>query len=97
MHEEGRWFVGIDWASQEHVVSLCDVQGKKIGERKFDHGGTGLSDMIAWLLKASGGEAGEMHVAIETPHGPIVEALKNLSPTTQTRSSVPIQRATTAG
>lgn len=75
MHEERRWFVGIDWASQEHVVSLCDVQGKKIGERKFDHGGTGLSDMIAWLLKASGGEAGEMHVAIETPHGPIVEAL----------------------
>ena len=31
--------------------------------------------MIAWLLKASGGEPGEIHVAIETPHGPIVEAL----------------------
>jgi transposase len=75
MHEERKWFVGIDWASQEHVVSLCDAQGKKIGQREFAHGGTGLSDMIAWLLKASGGEAGEMHVAIETPHGPIVEAL----------------------
>ena len=75
MHEERRWFVGIDWASQEHVVTLCDAQGKKIGEREFAHGGTGLTDMIAWLLKASGGGAGEMHVAIETPHGPIVEAL----------------------
>jgi transposase len=75
MHEERRWFVGIDWASQEHVVSLCDGQGKKIGQRKFAHGGTGLSDMIAWLLKASGGEPREIHVAIETPHGPIVEAL----------------------
>src|SRR5262249_17802932 len=31
--------------------------------------------MIAWLLKASGGEPSEIHVAIETPHGPIVEAL----------------------
>jgi len=31
--------------------------------------------MIAWLLKASGGEPGEIHVAIETRHGPIVEAL----------------------
>ena len=47
MHEERRWFVGIDWASQEHVVSLCDVQGKRVGQRKFDHGGTGISDMIA--------------------------------------------------
>jgi len=75
MHEERRWFVGIDWASQEHVVTLCDGQGKKIGQRKFAHGGTGISDMIAWLLQASGGQPGEMHVAIETPHGPIVEAL----------------------
>jgi transposase len=70
-----RWFVGIDWASQEHVVSLCDDVGKKIGQRKFLHGGTGLTDMIAWLLKASGGKSEEIHVAIETPHGPIVEAL----------------------
>src|SRR5262249_56381140 len=31
--------------------------------------------MIAWLLKESGGKPGEIHVAIETPHGPIVEAL----------------------
>jgi hypothetical protein len=75
MHEERRWFVGIDWASQEHVVSLRDGQGKKMGQRKFAHGGTGFSDMIAWLLKTSGGEPGEIHVAIETPHGPIVEAL----------------------
>jgi transposase len=75
MHEERRWFVGIDWASQEHVVSLCDGEGKKVGQREFIHGGTGISDMIAWLLKASGGEPSEIHVAIETPHGPIVEAL----------------------
>jgi transposase len=75
MHEERRWFAGIDWASEEHVVSLFDGQGKKIGQRKFAHGGTGLGDMIAWLLKPSGGEPGEIYVAIETPHGPIVEAL----------------------
>ena len=75
MDKERRWFVGIDWSSQEHVVSLYDDTGQKIGQRKFSHGGTGLTDMIAWLLKASGGEPGEIHVAIETPHGPIVEAL----------------------
>jgi Transposase len=75
MHEQRRWFVGIDWASQEHVVTLCDIQGEMIGERKFAHDGTGISDMISWLLKASGGEPCDIHVAIETPHGPIVEAL----------------------
>ena len=75
MHKERRWFVGIDWGSQEHVVSLCDDVGKRIGQRKFAHGGTGLTDMIAWLLKESGGKPGEIHVAIETPHGPIVEVL----------------------
>src|SRR5262249_61825545 len=75
MDKERRWFVGIDWGSQEHVVSLCDEGGSKIGQRKFPHGGTGLTDMIAWLLKASGGKPGDIHVAIETPHGPIVENL----------------------
>jgi hypothetical protein len=75
----GLAIMGCGSPSQEHVVSLCDGQGKKIGQRKFAHGGTGLGDMIAWLLKASGGEPREIHVAIETPHGPIVEAL--LEPT----------------
>ena len=75
MDKERRWFVGIDWASHEHVVSLYDEAGKKLGQRKFPHGGTGLSDMIAWLRKASGGKPGDIHVAIETPHGPIVENL----------------------
>jgi len=75
MDKERRWLVGIDWGSQEHVVSLCDEVGSKIGQRKFPHGGTGLTDMIAWLLKASGGEPSAIHVAIETPHGPIVEVL----------------------
>jgi transposase len=75
MDKERRWFVGIDWGSQEHVVSLCDGLGEKIGRRRFPHDGTGVSEMIAWLLRASGGKPGEVHVAIETPHGPIVEAL----------------------
>jgi hypothetical protein len=47
MHKERRWFVGIDWGSQEHVVSLRDDVGRRIGQRKFAHGGTGLTDMIA--------------------------------------------------
>src|SRR5262245_22606160 len=51
------------------------AKGRRWGSARFAHGGTGFTEMIAWLLKASGGEPGEIHVAIETPHGPIVEAL----------------------
>jgi hypothetical protein len=47
MHEERRWLVGIDWASQEHVVSLLDGWGGKIGQR---NSGAGLAEMVAWLL-----------------------------------------------
>jgi Transposase len=72
---ERRWLVGIDWASQEHVASLLDGRGRKIGQCQFAHDGAGVAEMIAWPLKASGGEPGEIHVEIETPHGPIVEAL----------------------
>jgi transposase len=75
MDRERRWFVGIDWGSQEHVVSLCDDVGRRIAQRRFAHGGAELAEMIAWLLKESGAQPGEIHVAIETPHGPIVEIL----------------------
>ena len=76
MHEERqRWLVGIDWASQEHVVVLCDSQGRRVGRRKVEHSGPGLAEMMDWLVKTSGAEPGDIHVAIETPHGPIVEAL----------------------
>jgi hypothetical protein len=72
MHEERRWFVGIDWASQEHVVKLCDGDGENIESAFFSRW---PQRHVSWLLTASGGEPSEIHVAIETPHGPIVEAL----------------------
>src|SRR5262245_52538268 len=36
----GRWFVGIDWGSQEHVVSLCDELALKgaVSPLGVDHG-----------------------------------------------------------
>ena len=60
MDRERRWFVGIDWGSQEHVVSLCDDVGRRIGQRRFAHGGTDLAEMVAWLLKESGAQPGEI-------------------------------------
>jgi DNA-binding transcriptional regulator LsrR (DeoR family) len=62
--------------AREERIFLVETYSQQLeDECIFAHSCSGLSDMIAWLLKASGGEPGEIHVAIETPHGPIVEAL----------------------
>jgi transposase len=68
-------FVGIDWGSESHQVCLLDAQGRRLGQRAFAHGGAGLAEMAAWLIRTSGAEPAHIHVAIETPHGPVVEGL----------------------
>ena len=83
------WFAGVDWGSRKHQACVLDAAGKVLGEREFEHGGAGLSQMADWLLSFGAGEAGEIGVAIETPHGPVVESLMEwASPSTlSTRSS----------
>lgn len=75
MNKESRWFVGVDWATEEHVVCLLDDGGKVVAERSFGHSGTGLSEMCTWLLEKTGAAPAAVHVAIEVPHGPVVETL----------------------
>jgi transposase len=75
MTDDARWFAGIDWASQTHQACLIDAGGKIIGERAFAHGGAGLAELCHWLLATSGAEPAAIAVAIEVPHGPIVEVL----------------------
>ena len=75
MTDKVRWFAGIDWASQAHQACLIDADGKIAGERAFAHGGSGLAELCAWLVATSGAEPAAIAVAIEVPHGPVVEAL----------------------
>jgi transposase len=76
MTDQKQWYAGVDWASESHHVFLTDGDGRKIGERGFRHGGEGLAEMAAWLMATSGAvEAGQIRVAIEVPHGPVVETL----------------------
>lgn len=76
MTNERRWYAGVDWASESHHVFLTDDAGTKLGERVFKHGGEGLAEMAAWLTATAGGtEPEQLHVAIEVPHGPVVETL----------------------
>lgn len=76
MTDERRWYVGVDWASESHHVFLTDDVGTKIGEKIFKHGGEGLAAMAAWLMAtSSAAEPTQIHIAIEVPHGPVVETL----------------------
>ena len=70
------WFAGVDWASEAHHVCVVGGDGSKRAERIFRHGGAGLAEMADWIAARCGGAAPEdIPVAIEIPHGPVVESL----------------------
>ena len=75
MAEEVEWFVGIDWASENHQVCLVDARGECMGERSVAHGGAALAELCDWLIGRTGAKPEVIAVAIETPNGPVVEAL----------------------
>ena len=75
MAEEVEWFVGIDWASETHQVCLVDARGECAGERSVAHGGAALAELSDWLIGRTGAKPEVIAVAIETPNGPVVEAL----------------------
>lgn len=75
MNDKFRWFVGLDWAHEEHRVCLLDGEGKQVAERDVSHDGAALAALCTWLLERTGAQPEEIAVAIETPRGPVVEAL----------------------
>jgi hypothetical protein len=68
-------FVGIDWGSQQHQVSVLDRDRRRMGERVVDHDGASLAQLVAWLWGLSAGQPQRVAVAIEVPRGAIVEGL----------------------
>jgi transposase len=72
--ETTRWFAGVDWGSEQHHTCLLDAAGKVVGERAFAHDGAGLAALCDWLVSVAG-DPGSVAVAIEVPHGPVVDAL----------------------
>src|SRR3954464_14348121 len=72
--ETRRWFAGVDWGSEKHQVCMLDAAGTVVGERAFAHGGAGLAALCDWLVSMAG-DPGSVAVALEVPHGPVVDAL----------------------
>ena len=72
--EMRRWFAGVDWGSEKHQACLLDDAGAVVGERAFRHDAAGLAALCDWLVSIAG-NAGAVAVAIEVPHGPVVDVL----------------------
>ncbi|WP_408858546.1 hypothetical protein, partial [Acidiphilium sp.] len=64
--------VGIDWASSAHQVRSMGAEAD--GPASVRHNAAGIGAMVDWLCSQAK-QPGQVSVAIETPHGPVVEAL----------------------
>jgi len=72
---EPAWFVGFDWGSEKHRVALFDRTGKLIERRDVAHSAAAYAELGDWLLRTTQASPAEIAVAIETTHGPVVDAL----------------------
>lgn len=61
---------GLDWARDDHAVSVVDTRGREVLRHTVEHTAAGLAELIDVLAGA-----GCREVAIERPDGPVVEAL----------------------
>lgn len=61
---------GIDWARDDHAVSIVDARGREIHRATVEHSAAGLRDLLAVLARA-----GVREVAIERPDGPVIDTL----------------------
>lgn len=66
-------YVGIDWGSAQHQVMVLDATGRVQHERVVAHEGEALQTLAQWLVQLGGGRA--VAVAIEIPHGAVVDVL----------------------
>jgi transposase len=67
-------YVGVDWGSQAHQVCLLDPRGGSRIELSVPHGGAGLATLVAELRQRVR-DPSRIAVAIEVPHGAVVDAL----------------------
>lgn len=61
---------GIDWARDDHAVSVVDHRGREIARTMLEHTAEGLRELVSFLARHGAAEA-----AIERPDGPVVDTL----------------------
>src|SRR5271166_2572293 len=61
---------GIDWARDDHAVSIVDSRGCQVHRSTVEHNAAGLRELLGLLART-----GVAEVAIERPDGPVVDTL----------------------
>ena len=68
-------FAGMDWGSRSHQVCVLDAEGTVLSEKAFPHSGEGLGQLLDSMADSAGCDPEPIAVAIEVPHGPVVDSL----------------------
>jgi len=66
---------GIDWAGDHHDIVVCDELGQRLDRFRIEHSSAGIAALLDRLSTLASGELSRVAVAIETPRGPVPEAL----------------------
>ncbi|ANS31379.1 transposase [Rhodococcus opacus] len=61
---------GIDWARDDHAVSVVDARGREVHRCTVEHSAAGLRELLTVLART-----GVCEVAIERPDGPVIDTL----------------------
>lgn len=75
MTEHKQLFVGVDWATELHQICILDAQGQVVNERQVKHSGTELATLCDFLLTIAESDPSRIMVAIEIPHGAVIDTL----------------------
>lgn len=69
-------YCGIDWAERHHDVARVDENGKHVARKRINETVDGLAQLVDMLAAAGDSAERPIPVAIETPRGLLVEALR---------------------
>lgn len=70
-----RFYVGIDWATEEHRVVVLDAERRVLHERRVRHEAVALETFAQWLAEQAGGGGSEVAVGLELTRGAIIDVL----------------------
>jgi hypothetical protein len=69
-------YCGIDWAEGHHDIALVDQDGKLVAKRRINESLDGVAELTAMLAAVGDSAEVPIPVAIETPRGLLVAALR---------------------
>jgi transposase len=70
-------YCGIDWAEGHHDIAVLDEKGSLLAKRRITDSVTGFGELTELLASAGDTDKDLIPVAIETPRGLLVAALRS--------------------